>query len=312
MEKIIEVENLTKSYGKFKALDNLSLYVEKGKIFGLLGPNGSGKSTTINCILSLLNYSSGTIKIFGKEMTPNAYDIKSKIGVVFQDVAVFNELTVYDNIDYFCGLYINDKKQRKQYVEDAIKLTGLDSFRKMRPKQLSGGLLRRLNIACGIAHKPELIFLDEPTVAVDPQSRNNILEGIQKLNKAGATIVYTTHYMEEVEQLCNRIAILDKGKMIAVGTKEDLKELISIGEKVTVELNKLDKNSIDKIKKMKNVINVKYEDKALYITLKKAEDNLEKIIAFLKDNNIEYTKIFSELPTLNDVFLELTGKELRD
>lgn len=312
MEKIIEVENLTKSYGKFKALDNLSLYVEKGKIFGLLGPNGSGKSTTINCILSLLNYSSGTIKIFGKEMTPNAYDIKSKIGVVFQDVAVFNELTVYDNIDYFCGLYINDKKQRKQYVEDAIKLTGLDSFRKMRPKQLSGGLLRRLNIACGIAHKPELIFLDEPTVAVDPQSRNNILEGIQKLNKAGATIVYTTHYMEEVEQLCNRIAILDKGKMIAVGTKEDLKELISIGEKVTVELNKLDKNSIEKIKKMKNVINVKYEDKALYITLKKAEDNLEKIIAFLKDNNIEYTKIFSELPTLNDVFLELTGKELRD
>ena len=224
MEKIIEIENLTKSYGKFKAVDDLSLYVEKGKIFGLLGPNGSGKSTTINCILSLLNYEKGSIKIFGKEMQPNSYDIKAKIGVVFQDVAVFDELTVYENINYFCGLYINNKDKRKKYVEDAIKLTGLEDFKKFRPKQLSGGLLRRLNIACGIAHKPELIFLDEPTVAVDPQSRNNILEGIKKLNNEGATIVYTTHYMEEVEQLCNRIAILDRGRIIAMGTKESLKE----------------------------------------------------------------------------------------
>ena len=290
MEKIIEVENLTKYYGKFKAVDDLNIYVEKGKIFGLLGPNGSGKSTTINCILSLLNYQDGKIKIFGEEMKPNSYNLKSKIGVVFQDVAVFEELSVYDNIDYFCGLYVKDKKIRKEYVEDAIKLTGLEDFIKFRPKQLSGGLLRRLNIACGIAHKPELIFLDEPTVAVDPQSRNNILEGIKKLNKDGATIVYTTHYMEEVEQLCNRIAILDKGKMIAVGTKEALKELIL----------------------QKNIIEVKYEDNILNVTYEKGEENLEEMISFLKDNNVFYSKIFSELPTLNDVFLELTGKELRD
>ena len=145
MEKVIEIENLTKSYGKFKAIDDLSIYVEKGKIFGLLGPNGSGKSTTINCILSLLNFEKGSIKIFGKEMQPNCYDIKSKIGVVFQDVAVFDELTVYENINYFCGLYIKNKKKREQYVEDAIKLTGLGEFKKFRPKQLSGGLLRRLN-----------------------------------------------------------------------------------------------------------------------------------------------------------------------
>lgn len=312
MEKIIEVENLTKSYGNFKAVDDLSIYVEKGKIFGLLGPNGSGKSTTINCILSLLNYEKGNIKIFGKEMKPNCYDIKEKIGVVFQDVAVFNELSVYDNINYFCGLYIKDKKLRFKYVEDAIKLTGLDEFKKFRPKQLSGGLLRRLNIACGIAHKPELIFLDEPTVAVDPQSRNNILEGIKKLNKDGATIVYTTHYMEEVEQLCNRIAVLDKGKVIAVGTKEDLKDMVSIGEKITIELESIDIKKIDKIKSMKNVLDVNFDDSTLYITYKKGEENLENIINFLKQNNIKYQKIFSELPTLNDVFLELTGKELRD
>lgn len=148
-------------------------------------------------------------------MKPNSYDIKRDIGVIFQEVAVFEELTVYENIDYFCGLYIKDKTTRKQYIEDAIKLVSLEEFKKFYPKQLSGGLLRRLNIACGIAHKPKLIFLDEPTVAVDPQSRNNILDGIKKLREAGATIVYTTHYMEEIEILCDRIIILDKGKILA-------------------------------------------------------------------------------------------------
>lgn len=312
MEKVIEIESLTKSYDKFKAIDDLSIYVEKGKIFGLLGPNRSGKSTTINCILSLLNFEKGSIKIFGKEMSPNCYDLKAKIGVVFQDVAVFDELTVYENINYFCGLYIKNKNKRQQYVEDAIKLTGLGEFKKFRPKQLSGGLLRRLNIACGIAHKPELIFLDEPTVAVDPQSRNSILEGIKELNKNGATIVYTTHYMEEVEQLCNRIAILDKGKVIAVGTKEALKELTTMGEKITIEVQKLKKAIISELKAMESIIDVKYEDETLFVTYKKGEDNLEKMISFLKQNNVKYTKIFSELPTLNDVFLELTGKQLRD
>lgn len=312
MEKVIEIENLTKCYGKFKAIDNLSLYVEKGKIFGLLGPNGSGKSTTINCILSLLEFEKGTIKIFGKEMKPNAYDIKSKIGVVFQDVAVFDELTVYENINYFCGLYIKDKLTRIKYVDDAIELTGLQDFKKFRPKQLSGGLLRRLNIACGIVHKPELIFLDEPTVAVDPQSRNNILEGIKQLNKNGATIVYTTHYMEEVELLCNRIAILDKGKIIAIGTKEDLKELVTIGEKITVDVQNLQPELLEKLSKIKNVIECKYEDNTLYVTYQKGEENLENMIDFLKKNNVKYDRIFSELPTLNDVFLELTGKHLRD
>lgn len=172
--------------------------------------------------------------------------------------------------------------------------------------------MRRLNIACGIAHKPELIFLDEPTVAVDPQSRNNILEGIKQLNKEGATIVYTTHYMEEVEQLCNRIAILDKGNVIAVGTKEDLKELITMGEKITVDIENLPTEILEKLADMKNIIDYKYEDNTLFVTYKKGEDNLENMIAFLKQNKVKYERIFSELPTLNDVFLELTGKQLRD
>ena len=312
VNNIIEVKNLTKQYKELKAIDDLSFEVHEGEILGLLGPNGSGKSTTINCILSLLNFSKGTIKIFGKEMKPNAYDIKAKIGVVFQDVAVFEELTVYENIDYFCGLYIKDKKTRKQYIEEAIELVGLEEFKKFYPKQLSGGLLRRLNIACGIAHKPKLIFLDEPTVAVDPQSRNNILDGIKKLRDNGATIVYTTHYMEEVEIICDRVIILDKGKILASGTTDELKELAKIEEKVTVEVNNLDTKYIEEIKKTENVEEVTYNGNILLVTYKKGKNNLVELIDYLKKESIKYNKIYSERPTLNDVFLELTGKELRD
>ena len=313
MEKVVEVKNLTKEYKRgVKAVDDLSLNVYKGEILGLLGPNGSGKSTTINCILSLLNYNSGSIKIFNKDMSPDSYDIKSKIGVVFQDVCVFDELTVYENLDYFCGLYIKDKKTRKKYIEDAINLVGLNDFKKYYPKQLSGGLLRRLNIACGIAHKPKLIFFDEPTVAVDPQSRNNILDGIKKLRDDGSTIVYTTHYMEEAEILCDRIIILDKGKILARGTSDELKELVSIEEKITVEVNDLEEKYITKISALKNVDIVTYTNNTLLVTYKKGKNNIQEIMEFLKNNRIKYNKIYSERPTLNDVFLELTGKELRD
>jgi ABC-2 type transport system ATP-binding protein len=312
MKNIIEVKNLTKKYKELKAVDDLSFEVHEGEILGLLGPNGSGKSTTINCLLSLLNYSNGSIKIFGEDMTPTSYDLKSKIGVVFQDVAVFDELTVYENIDYFCGLYIYDNQKRKQYVEDAIRLVGLEDFKKFYPKKLSGGLLRRLNIACGISHKPNLIFLDEPTVAVDPQSRNNILDGIKKLRDAGATIVYTTHYMEEVELLCDRVIILDKGKILATGTTDELKELAKIEEKISIEVADIDVKYLDKIKEFKNIDTVNYNGNILLITYKKGKNNLVEIMEYLKNNNIKYNKIFSERPTLNDVFLELTGKELRD
>lgn len=312
MKNIIEVKNLTKEYKTLKAIDDLSFEVAEGEILGLLGPNGSGKSTTINCILSLLNYSHGSIKIFNQEMQPDAYDIKRKIGVVFQDVAVFDELTVYDNIDYFCGLYIKDKNERKKCIIDALKLVGLEEFIKFYPKQLSGGLLRRLNIACGIAHKPKIIFLDEPTVAVDPQSRNNILDGIKKLRKQGATIIYTTHYMEEVEILCDRVIILDKGKIIASGTNDELKELAHIEEKVTVEGIELNNKDIEKLETLKNLEDITYMDNTLIITYQKGQNNLVKLIDFLKQENIPYSKIYSERPTLNDVFLELTGKELRD
>ena len=312
MKKIIEVKNLTKEYKNLKAIDNLSFDVFEGEILGLLGPNGSGKSTTINSILQLLNYSSGSIKIFGHVMKPDSYKIKKDIGVIFQEVAVFQELTVYENIDYFCGLYINDKEIRKKCVMDAINLVGLNDFIKFYPKELSGGLLRRLNIACGIAHKPKLIFLDEPTVAVDPQSRNNILDGIKKLRDEGATIVYTTHYMEEVEIICDRIIILDKGKIIAKGTTDELKTLAKLEEKITVEVKNISEEILKEIKEFKTVLDLSYQGNTLVIVYKKGKDNLGELIDYLHEKKVAYSKIFSERPTLNDVFLELTGKDLRD
>lgn len=312
MKNIIEVKKLTKEYKNLKAIDDLSFEVKEGEILGLLGPNGSGKSTTINCLLSLLNYQKGKIKIFGKDMKPDSYDLKRMIGVVFQDVAIFEELNVWDNIDYFCGLYISDKQTRKEYIEDAIKLVGLENYKKFYPKQLSGGLLRRLNIACGIAHKPSLIILDEPTVAVDPQSRNNILDGIKKLRSFGATIIYTTHYMEEVEILCDRIIILDKGKILATGTSDELKELASIDEKITVEVENMNDKVIQALKMFKNIDEINMDHNTLTITYKKGKNNLGELIEFFKSNKVKYSKIFSERPTLNDVFLSLTGKELRD
>jgi len=272
----------------------------------------AGKTTTINCILSLLKFNKGEIRIFGEKMTPNAYEVKRNIGVIFQEVAVFEELNVYDNIDYFCGLYIKDKNKRKEYIEDAIKLVGLEEFKRYYPKQLSGGLLRRLNIACGISHKPKLIFLDEPTVAVDPQSRNNILDGIKTLRDKGATIIYTTHYMEEVEILCDRIIILDKGKIIASGTSDDLKKMANIEERITVEVTNLNENYLSNIKKLNNVEDISYEGKLLLVIYKKGKNNLMELMDYLKNEGIVYNRIFSERPTLNDVFLELTGKELRD
>lgn len=309
---VVKIENLVKRYQELVALDHFNLTIEEGEVFGLLGPNGSGKTTTINCILSLLAFDKGKIEVFGKEMHPDSYDLKRQIGVVMQNVAVFDELTVYENIDYFCGLYIKDNALRKQYVNEAIDFVGLNDFRKFYPKKLSGGLLRRLNIACGIAHKPKLIILDEPTVAVDPQSRNKILEGIQELNRQGATIIYTSHYMEEVEQICTRIAIMDKGKNLAIGTNEDLKRMIKKSEIISIDILDLLPEQIAAIRELKHVYEVTFENHCLKVLCSGGKHNLPRVLEYLQSENISFGRVYSELPTLNDVFLEITGKELRD
>jgi ABC-2 type transport system ATP-binding protein len=309
---VVKIENLVKSYKELVALDHFSLEINEGEIFGLLGPNGSGKTTTINCLLSLLSFDQGTIEIFGEKMSPDNYKVKSQIGVIMQNVAVLNELTVYENIDYFCGLYINDKQTRKKYVDEAVEFVGLRDFTKFYPKKLSGGLLRRLNIACGIAHKPKLIILDEPTVAVDPQSRNRILEGIVELNRRGATVIYTSHYMEEVEQICTRIAIMDKGRKIAEGTKEELKKQIKNTETITVEAADLSGEQLEQIRRLPHVYEVQCADGRITAKYSGGKHNTVRLLNFMQDNGIHVGRVYSELPTLNDVFLEITGKALRD
>ena len=213
-QSMVHIENLVKRYGDLTALNHLELDIREGEIFGLLGPNGSGKTTAISCLLSLLKYDRGEIKIFGEEMKPDSYKLKEQIGIVLQNVAVFDELTVQENIDYFCGLYIRDRKRRKELVEDAIEFTGLEDFRKMYPKKLSGGLLRRLNIACGIAHKPRLIIMDEPTSSLTSSEVEFLLQVVMQLREQGVSILYISHKLEEIRRIADTITVLRDGQHI--------------------------------------------------------------------------------------------------
>ncbi len=310
---IIEVKNLVKKYSEKTAVDHLDLQIKEGIIYGLLGPNGAGKSTTINCMLGLLKSNEGSIKILGEEMSSNNLKLKENIGVIPQNVSVFEELTVYQNIDFFCGLYIKDKEKRKKLVEEAIEFVGLTEYKKYTPKKLSGGLVRRLNIACGIAHKPKIIFMDEPTVAVDPQSRNSILEGVLKLKEQGSTIIYTSHYMEEVEQICDEVAIIDSGKVIAKGTTEELKNMITDTEKLVIHTYGVENKVIEEIKNIADIKSIEKDNNSIKISYKKNQNStLLKILQVIEDNGVNIDKIYNEVPTLNTVFLELTGKQLRD
>ncbi len=306
----IKVKELIKKYDELIAVNNMSFEVKKGEFITLLGPNGSGKTTLMNCILSILKYNNGSIMIDDETMTPNNYRVKHKIGVVPQDICVLSDLTVYENVDYFCGLYISDKKKRQEYVKEAIEFVKLESHQKVIAKKLSGGLKRRLNIACGIAHKPELIFFDEPTAQVDAQSRNFILEGIKKLNEKGTTVVYTTHYIDEIEYITDRILVMDKGKCIADGSLNNLINLSSISETIFIEL--LVENDVtDLFRSLDHMYSVT-RDHNIYTLKFTSQGNIEKILYLLKEHQIEYINFHMQRPTLNDVFLELTGKELRE
>ena len=326
---IIAVDGLVKRYGELLALDHFDLHVAAGEIFGLLGPNGSGKTTSINCMLSLVAYDRGSIRLFGEPMAPTRYDLKRRIGIVPQQVAVFDELTVRENIDYFCSLYISDRTQRRALVEEAIEFVGLEEFARFRPGKLSGGLLRRLNIACGIAHKPELIFFDEPTVAVDPQSRNAILVGIQRLRAEGATVVYTSHYMEEIEQICDRVMIMDHGRALAQGACVELKRSIRTGERIVVELEgakgrrgavrdaaptppAIPERELERLRALPHAIDVALDGNLLTVSCEASEHNLTDVLAALRAGKARLGRITCAPPTLNDVFLEITGRELRD
>ena len=311
--QIIQVKDLVKRYKETVALDHFNLTVNEGEILGLLGPNGCGKTTAISCMLGLLTYNHGEALLFNQQMSTNNTELKRRIGIVPQELAFFEKLTVYENVDFFCGLYISDKQQRKQYVQDAFDFVQLNDFKNFYPKKLSGGLKRRLNIACGISHKPDLIFMDEPTVAVDAQSRNFILEGVKSLNQNGATVVYTTHYLDAADALCDRIVVMDKGRNVVSGTPQELKDMVSTREKVHLELiNDATEDLTTQLQQLPNVQSLEVNKNIVIISFNQSANNVVNVALALQANQQTYLKLYSQQPSLSDVFLAFTGKDLRD
>ena len=309
--KYIEISGLYKSFGEVNALENLNLSIEKSEIFGLLGPNGAGKSTTINIICSLLEKDRGSIKICNKELRKNDREIRGKLGVVPQDLAIFEDMTALENVEFFGSLYGLKGKDLKNKSLEALEFVGLENTKKLS-KTFSGGMKRRLNIACGIVHNPELLILDEPTVGIDPQSRNHIMKSIKTLNKNGCTIIYTTHYMEEVASLCNNIAIIDKGKVIASGNKESLKSLITNKNKFEVTANDITEMNEKELSEIKGIDNIEFKDNKILVSIDREINSLNEFILYLSNKNVKILDIKSQVSTLEDVFLNLTGRKLRD
>ncbi|CRK81544.1 ABC transporter ATP-binding protein [Neobacillus massiliamazoniensis] len=309
---ILEIKNLTKKFADFIAVDNISLSIREGEIFGFLGPNGAGKSTTINMIAGLLRSNEGEINILGKNSVKNSRFAKMNIGVVPQDLAIYEDLTAFENVKFFAGLYGLRGSELAERVHEALEFVGLSDKKKEYPKNFSGGMKRRLNIACAIAHRPKLIIMDEPTVGIDPQSRNYILQSIRNLNDMGCTIIYTSHYMEEVEEICTRIAIMDHGKVIAEGTKEQLIAIITNAKDVWIEVKSNEKIDTNQIKEFNGVKSVKMEENVLKINSEIEVNNLNTILQYLMNHHIEISSLEEKAPNLETVFLTLTGRNLRD
>lgn len=309
---VVEIKNIVKRYKDELAVDNVSLSIKEGEVFGLLGPNGAGKTTTINALMGLTKIDKGEILVFNKDINKFSNEVKKEIGIVPQDIAIYTDLTVYENVIFFAKLYGLRGGLLKERAEEVIEFTGLQDKKKAFARNLSGGMKRRLNIACAIAHHPKLIIMDEPTVGIDPQSRNHILESIKNLNKNGSTIIYTSHYMEEVEELCTNIAIMDKGKIIAQGSSDELKELIAVDHRVSLDLSSVNFTLVDNIKNITGVIDCITEGNKIIVISKTDIKNLSSIIDCVVNTGVDILNINIERPNLEGVFLTLTGRSLRD
>ena len=309
---IIECKGLKKNYKDIKALVGLDISIEEGTIYGLLGPNGAGKSTFINIVAGLVKADSGSLSVAGSSLPEESKKVKGRMGFVPQDLAIYEDLTAYENIAFFASLYGLKGKEKKASVESALEFVSLTDRRKDRAKAYSGGMKRRLNLACGICHEPDILFLDEPTVGIDPQSRNHILESIKILNKRGLTVIYTTHYMEEAETLCDRIGIIDYGKIIAEGTLEELQKTVSENELLFIEAT----GDMDALVKLvagaDGIIEAHLEENGILLKHNGQKGILDSIVRYTAETGSEIHKLESRVPNLEDVFLSMTGRTLRD
>lgn len=312
MGVLLEVEDIVKKYGEKKVVNSISFKLHEGNILGLLGPNGAGKSTTISLISGILNYEKGSIKFLGKELSENETFVKQNIGIVPQDIAIYEDLPAIKNVEFFASLYGLKGRELKDKTIEALKFVGMYDRANDKPKTFSGGMKRRLNIACSIAHSPKLLIMDEPTVGIDPHSRNHILESVRKLNRRGVTVIYTSHYMEEVEALCDRIIVVDEGTIIAQGTKEELKDIVNEHKVYTIEVDKLDDVDLKALGSVEGVESVVVENERIVVTCHKRFENLDNLILMLSKMEAKIMNVQLLALDLERVFLLLTGKELRD
>ena len=307
---ILQVKNLYKKYDKTEAIAGVDFSIKQGEIYGLLGPNGAGKSTLIKMIAGIENKDEGEIIFEEKERNINKY--KRNMGILTQDIAIYPSFTAYENISFFCSLYSFKGKELKRRVEKSLEFVGLIDCKNKKAKEFSGGMMRRLHLACAIAHTPKLIIMDEPTVGIDPQSRNHILQSVKMLKDNGASIIYTSHYMEEIEEICDEICILDKGKIIAEGTSNYLKENFSKSNIYTIALKSKLENIEKYIIRVDGIENVSVDDKVIKCTYSNNSNTLQKLVNTICNNGGVIESIKNELPTLENVFLNLTGKNLRN
>jgi ABC-2 type transport system ATP-binding protein len=310
---IIQLKDVTKRYDDKLAVDNISLDIEEGELFGLLGPNGAGKSTLISMICGLTKLDKGDIIINGSSIKTNPIAAKQNIGLVPQEIALYENISAIDNLKFWGKMYSLKGNLLKERIEEVLEATGLKDRRKEKVSNFSGGMKRRLNIACAVMHYPKIVIMDEPTVGIDPQSRNNILEFTKELNKKhGSTLIYTSHYMEEVEALCSKVCILDEGKVIAKGDQDHIKRMIMNEERVEITISEY-KPEIDLIlKKLNSVREVVYKDSKLTVIMQDTQRSIQQIIEVLIKAEIGISDISIKKPTLETVFLSLTGKALRD
>lgn len=312
--EILKINNLQKSYKNNKAVDGINFNVYKGEILCMLGPNGAGKSTTIHMLTGALRSDGGEIySSFVKgNIQARLSEYKRKLGIVPQDLALYEDLSAEQNVLFFASLYGLKGASLKQGCKFALEFTGLSDRAKDKVSTFSGGMKRRLNIACALAHRPELIIMDEPTVGIDPQSRNHILESIKRLSREGMTIIYTTHYMEEVEEISTRIIIMDHGRIIASGTKEELREGTDREKIYYIEAGGLDTFDTNEFYSIEGVRQVEKADGKLKVITIHSIENLDRMITLLIEHGKKINSISSEAASLETVFLNLTGRTLRD
>lgn len=309
---MLKVENLYKNFGKVNAVDGVSFEVKKGDVFGLLGPNGAGKSTTISMISTLLAPSSGELLYDGKSIFDNQKSVRQRLGVVPQEIALYPTLSGYENLRFWGSIYGLKGSELKKRIEEVSDIIELNGRLKDRVDKYSGGMKRRLNIGAALLHMPEMLIMDEPTVGIDPQSRNHILDTVLKLNNQGITIIYTSHYMEEVEYLCNKVCIMDEGKIIASGSQDELVEMIREKTQINVRLNRVDGLISEKLKEIKGVSDARISDDTVVLHGDNADTLLADIALKVSENGMFIKSIDVKKPNLEAVFLHLTGKALRD